>query len=157
MQGEQVEVEVYNPQNGDWAGSVDLEVGGLMRCGNSRLTPHFSYQVGFNNKKTVTSETYDTEELSHVFINASPRPFKLPCFHSLIPYLSCYESGLLQSPSYAPAEYRVRLQRPSHEGDRAFSIHARRHRRGYHGYHHGGNRNPMVQGSRECHQAEEFQ
>ncbi|KAI5455049.1 transport between ER and Golgi ATPase protein [Naganishia albida] len=51
MQGEQVEVEVYQPQNGDWAGNVDLE-------------------VGFNNKKTVTNETYDTEELSHVFINA---------------------------------------------------------------------------------------
>lgn len=26
MQGEQVEVEVYHPQNGDWAGNVDLEV-----------------------------------------------------------------------------------------------------------------------------------
>ncbi|KAJ9118952.1 hypothetical protein QFC24_005918 [Naganishia onofrii] len=51
MQGEQVEVEVYHPQNGDWAGNVDLE-------------------VGFNNKKTVTNETYDSEELSQVFINA---------------------------------------------------------------------------------------
>jgi len=26
MQGEQVEVEVYEPQNGDWAGNVDLDV-----------------------------------------------------------------------------------------------------------------------------------
>ena len=26
MQGEQVEVEVYQPQNGDWAGNIDLEV-----------------------------------------------------------------------------------------------------------------------------------
>jgi hypothetical protein len=26
MQGEQVEIEVYEPKNGDWAGNVDLDV-----------------------------------------------------------------------------------------------------------------------------------
>lgn len=51
MQGEQVEIEVYNPKNGDWAGSVDLEVG---------------YQL----KKQESHETYDTEQLGQVFITA---------------------------------------------------------------------------------------
>lgn len=26
MQGEQVEIDVYEPKNGDWAGNVDLDV-----------------------------------------------------------------------------------------------------------------------------------
>lgn len=29
MQGENVEVEVYDMNSGDWAGSVDLEVSGM--------------------------------------------------------------------------------------------------------------------------------
>lgn len=75
MQGEQVEVEVYQSQNGDWAGNVDLEVSERIHTllfGFQSLPGIFSSQVGYNNKKTVTNETYDSEELSHVFINVSP-------------------------------------------------------------------------------------
>lgn len=83
MQGEQVEVEVYHPQNGDWAGSVDLEVSLLWpRFATPALTFDRLSQVGFNNKKTVTNETYDSEELSHVFINVSVFGFvRSPIIH----------------------------------------------------------------------------
>jgi hypothetical protein len=33
MQGEQVELEIYRPKDGDWAGNVDLDV----RYGPSRV------------------------------------------------------------------------------------------------------------------------
>lgn len=51
MQGDQVEIEPYEPQNADWAGTVDMD-------------------VGFNIRKTESNETFDTEALSQMFTSA---------------------------------------------------------------------------------------
>jgi hypothetical protein len=82
MQGEQVEVEVYEPQNGDWAGNVDLDVSIWCRRpfrskGNLYWRSSLCIlQIGFHIKKTESHEVYDTEQLAQVFITVSSRSFR---------------------------------------------------------------------------------
>jgi hypothetical protein len=70
-------------------------------CAHLEINIPSPITIGFNNKKTVVNETYDTEELSHVFINVSQKVLSIPFlqgrhgtdsgFHDLAPVVE-YDS-----------------------------------------------------------------